>query len=108
MPIKITPKNNSEQYPYEIIGTPQEAWLLLSQMEDIMAVKTCGICAGLDIRPSARPEEGPDGKFMTYKWFCQDCHSNLSLGVNKEFGGLFKKWGRDWFKAEKQAAAPPI
>ncbi len=106
MAIKITLTGGNEKYPCEVMGTPQEVWQTAAQMKDVMAVKECGICQSANIHPRANTVEGPNGDFVSYKWFCDDCLSNISLGVSKEAGGLFLKWDTKWYKSEKKADVP--
>ena len=82
--------------------------MTLSQMQDIMAVKKCGVCDSENVHPQARAAESKSGPFIAYKWFCDDCLSNVSLGVSKELGGLFLKWDTKWFKSEKKTESIPI
>ena len=103
MPIKITLTGCNEKYPCEIMGTPQEVWQLVSHMETVMAVKKCDVCGSADVHPTARPAEGPGGPFIAYKWFCNDCLSNVSLGVSKEHGSLYLKWDTKWYKSDKKS-----
>ena len=109
MPIKISLSPPESCIPIEAIGnTPQEAWRLASSMADIAAVTHCGGCDSKALKPEVRQVDNDGKPFDSYKIRCTDCGSTLKLGLNREGGGMFKKWDEKWYKPDKKQGDLPI
>ncbi len=109
MPIKINVGLPNSAISIEVIGeTAQIAWRQASQMAAIARVTKCGSCESDDLFPDVRPAKKTDGgEFDAYKIRCGKCGASLSLGLNKEGGGMYLKWDMEWFTPEKKDE-PPI
>ena len=105
MAIKINVGLPNSAISIEVIGeNPQTAWRQAAQMATIARVTKCGSCESDDLFPDVRPAEKADGtKFDAFKIRCGKCGSSLSLGLNKEGGGMYLKWDTKWFTPEKKS-----
>ena len=108
MPVKINVGRPNSPISIEVIGeTPVAAWRMAAAMSTIARVTECGECGSDDLYPDCRAAVKKDGgEFDAYKIRCGKCGSNLSLGLNKEGGGMYLKWDTEWFVPAKKDEAP--
>lgn len=104
MPVKINVGRPNSPISIEVIGeTPVAAWRQASQLAAIARVTNCKPCGSDDLYPEVRPARKADGsEFDSFKIRCGNCGSNLSLGLNKEGGGMYLKYDTQWFKPQRQ------
>ena len=104
MPVKINVSPANFPIQIEVIGeSPVAAWRMAAMMSTIGRVEKCGECGSADLYPDVRSATKKDGsEFDSFKIRCGKCGSNLSLGLNKEGGGMYLKWDTEWFVPTKQ------